>query len=145
MAEALRAIDYRGNPASVCGPAAFDAYLHMRRKLQALRNGCNARQQSRDHREGNHPMTAGTIARLTDAAALRLKDLNYAMTLTYGSLLDLKADIRALLSEREALLASHAALVEAATMTERLTGTTPEARAAIEAARTAVQAARGLA
>lgn len=43
-----------------------------------------------------------------------------------------------------ALLASHAALVKAATMTERLTGTTPEARAAIEAARIAARAARGL-
>ncbi|MFZ1007322.1 MAG: hypothetical protein WAN65_10825 [Candidatus Sulfotelmatobacter sp.] len=125
----------------MCGPAAFDAYLHMRRKLQALRNGCNARQQSRDHREGNHPMTA----RLTDAAAQRLKDFiaTDPMAMTYGSWLDLKADLRTLLSEREVLLASHAALVEAATMTERLTGTTPEARAAIEAARTAARAARG--
>ena len=92
------------------------------------------------------PMTAGTIARLKSAAAESCRiSAPATQTMTYGSWLDLKADLRALLSEREALLASHAALVEAATMTERLTGTTPEARAAIEAARTAARAARGLA
>ena len=51
------------------------------------------------------PMTAGTIARLKSAAAERLKDFiaTNPMAMTYGSWLDLKADLRALLSERAAL------------------------------------------